>query len=670
LCEQDLDAARELGSLLGYAWHAPRADIDDQTFKVEDAGAETVRPPAETGTIELQFSGEPLADVPYWYLETFAYLADAKKPEKTKPVAAKPYKGWEKRPQLPPEIHLLSPWSELQTRLRGYLTAPRIGHAIDIDLAVRRICQRGMLMVIPRERRRRWGPFLQLIEDHSQRLIPLRTDQRDLRAQLRRILLAEMLTRSIYREGRHAIVTSDEAGREIAYRLPPKGSMVLVLSDLGVLADVDTLWRWWADFGKALHTAGCRPIALSPLSEDRLPEELTAIWRIIPWERRLKRWDAADARAQTERLLRLVSPAVRIEPGLLRAIRRLMKHQADITTELRVWNHPAVLSRSYVGATLHPKRASQLREAFIHEEPVEIRRQVLTLLRDWRGYLPEEIWYEELLNLDDASLAGIPASDRRNALRYFESFCSDMEGLDAIDMGSDADWLGRIESRSGERLWTNPRIGEPLLRTLYEIHRHEAEYRPPTNFRPDLIDAKGKKLGKLRVMHLGVEISIQPVSDTATTFMGSPLTELPSHNGLIQFQALQPEEGDENFWLDGKPPDWADDWGTDEYGHWVEFSLPDGQGDKLVQRMRWIEPGSFLMGSDENEPGRFDDEGPQHRVEIRQGYWLFDTACTQAVWQAVMGNNPSRFQGYDRPVERVSWNECLEFLKNLTNQRP
>ena len=63
-----------------------------------------------------------------------------------------------------------------------------------------------------------------------------------------------------------------------------------------------------------------------------------------------------------------------------------------------------------------------------------------------------------------------------------------------------------------------------------------------------------------------------------------------------------------------------------------------------MQSLRWIEPGTFRMGSPDDEPERFDSEGPQHEVTISRGFWLADTACTQALWQAVMGDNPSRFK--------------------------
>ncbi len=76
------------------------------------------------------------------------------------------------------------------------------------------------------------------------------------------------------------------------------------------------------------------------------------------------------------------------------------------------------------------------------------------------------------------------------------------------------------------------------------------------------------------------------------------------------------------------------------------------------------------MGSSESEPGRWLDEGPQHTVMIPQGYWLFDTPCTQALWEAVMGENPSCFRGPDRPVEQVSWDNVQGFLGRLNERIP
>ena len=112
---------------------------------------------------------------------------------------------------------------------------------------------------------------------------------------------------------------------------------------------------------------------------------------------------------------------------------------------------------------------------------------------------------------------------------------------------------------------------------------------------------------------------------------------------------------------DGCPPLWASGWGQDQYGVFVTFAVG-----RVEQRLRWIRPGSFLMGSPEGEEGRWSDEGPQHQVRITRGFWLGDTPVTQAMWEAVMGENPSEFKGDpQRPVETVSWEDCQRFREAL-----
>ena len=62
-----------------------------------------------------------------------------------------------------------------------------------------------------------------------------------------------------------------------------------------------------------------------------------------------------------------------------------------------------------------------------------------------------------------------------------------------------------------------------------------------------------------------------------------------------------------------------------------------------------IPAGTFRMGSD-NGPS---NEQPAHQVRISRAFYLGKYEVTQRQWKAVMGNNPSRFKGDDRPVERV-----------------
>ena len=92
--------------------------------------------------------------------------------------------------------------------------------------------------------------------------------------------------------------------------------------------------------------------------------------------------------------------------------------------------------------------------------------------------------------------------------------------------------------------------------------------------------------------------------------------------------------------------------------------------------MVYIPAGSFLMGSPENEPERFHDEGPQHEVTLG-AFFMAKTPITQAQWQEVAGwgkvahdlnPNPSHFKGDQRPVESVSWFDAMEFCHRLSQR--
>lgn len=123
---------------------------------------------------------------------------------------------------------------------------------------------------------------------------------------------------------------------------------------------------------------------------------------------------------------------------------------------------------------------------------------------------------------------------------------------------------------------------------------------------------------------------------------------------------------------DGRAPIWAVAWGEDKYGAFAALAVGP-PASHMEQRMRWIPPGRFLMGSPETERARFHVEGPQHEVVLTRGFWLGETPVTQALWVAVMGENPSGFRGerpddLERPVEQVSWDDCQAFLGRLNAQ--
>jgi formylglycine-generating enzyme required for sulfatase activity len=61
-------------------------------------------------------------------------------------------------------------------------------------------------------------------------------------------------------------------------------------------------------------------------------------------------------------------------------------------------------------------------------------------------------------------------------------------------------------------------------------------------------------------------------------------------------------------------------------------------------------------------------EAPQHRVHISQPFYLGTYPVTQAQWETVMGDNPSRFkENPHHPVEQVSWFDVLAFLQKLND---
>ena len=121
------------------------------------------------------------------------------------------------------------------------------------------------------------------------------------------------------------------------------------------------------------------------------------------------------------------------------------------------------------------------------------------------------------------------------------------------------------------------------------------------------------------------------------------------------------------------------------------FIEPLGEGQALT--MLRIPAGRFLMGSPDHESGRAADEGPLHEVELQE-FLLASTPITQAqwrvvaaweprqgaAWQSPLPLEPSLFQAErarlsegetntaQRPVERVSWEEAMEFCRRLSQR--
>jgi formylglycine-generating enzyme required for sulfatase activity len=118
----------------------------------------------------------------------------------------------------------------------------------------------------------------------------------------------------------------------------------------------------------------------------------------------------------------------------------------------------------------------------------------------------------------------------------------------------------------------------------------------------------------------------------------------------------------------GATPSWAASSGSDTFGVWSDIKAGNS-----VLRFRWVAPSTFMMGSPPDEravavaTGQADPSWmtPEvlHRVTLSKGYWIADTPCTNAFYQAVMGGTVS--PNPQHPVVNVTWNGVQDFIRSL-----
>lgn len=104
---------------------------------------------------------------------------------------------------------------------------------------------------------------------------------------------------------------------------------------------------------------------------------------------------------------------------------------------------------------------------------------------------------------------------------------------------------------------------------------------------------------------------------------------------------------------------------SEEQKPYVEDSLGNrtytvnGVSFKMIR----VEAGTFEMGTKADDGG-----GPVHKVTLTRDYFIGETEVTQALWETIMGSNPSHFKGEDLPVETIGWPEIQEFIQKLNVQ--
>lgn len=387
--------------------------------------------------------------------------------------------------------------------------------------------------------------------------------------------------------------------------------------------------------------------------------------------------------------------------------------------EWAVWNHPQV-RRAGHHVELRPEHLDE-HAAHLQTLPPERLRRALALQRTFQRGLPEADLH--LVPLRAARLAPSLAEALADQAEAARAFFADMAREGGRLQGrARLDWALRVARlvdktpdvvRVADRA-TFEALARQVCRAGEDAHGEAVPWwlkLGPEGIRLDQVpDRPGAGLlqhpvgplvpgESVKVIQQGLTRWIGPLRDgiTVGTFPENPL-EVGWATETVWVTRRERPHWTEGFeqgahglmarfrWPDGSPATfqlgmpWQQRvlWGgasfelqCDEYGLRLSWTF-EVEGRKGSMRFRHIPPGTFLMGS----PAGIgtDNEYPQHPVTLTEGFWLADTPCTQAQWQAVMGDNPSHFRaGPDapgRPVEQVSWDDIQRFLPRLQAMLP
>ena len=674
----------------------------------------------------------------------------------------------------------LTPEARVLPALRKHLGATRIG-SLDLNQLTASLAAMRMPRRLPRRRYRRWHPDLVVVLDFCQRLWPYREDMHRLAEWLIRHCGKRSVSIRVVNHGPSGCWSDWLANltrrpgvfsSEHAWKMPMAGTPVLIVSDLGLITGGSSPSAMaWAGFVSLLRQAAVAPLALAPIGSRQLDSRFARMLPIIRW--------SPDAASHPDRgfdtdnnapdglldLLAMVATARRVDPPLLRAMRRLNPiSPLDAGLEGAVWRHADVQPGNSI--SIRPQALDKYLKRF-SERLVMYHAELDAIRRCHHAHLSAALAHEEtLLWASHAAEGAVQAPEARqrenNALLFFQKLTETL--LRSGDQpGSSENWLAAargIVSRADETM--GRRYGQILTELAMRVRARAGDAAAPSWIDPSVVAKMHPNAPKKDVWL---------VHDVAGGWLG--LTGEPPHEGQLEIGSSLtldgggltfgiPESGHQRWVSAGALPvalapadmpasliietstetitvaalrrprgaaAWACDaggltvrsprlagtaaqWRADQlqvsqiddvhsshhlalvgessslpkpsgfgegvdirfgmdaaFGVYADLHLTTDYGEAL-QRFRWIEPGSFMMGSPEDEAERDDDEGPRHLVTLSSGFWLGATACSQSLWQAVMGENPNRFKGDDRPVENVSWEDVQGFLRKLEDLVP
>jgi formylglycine-generating enzyme required for sulfatase activity len=570
---------------------------------------------------------------------------------------------------------------------------------------------------LPLRAQHHWSAWICILLDHNRQTLPFREDFNALCQALERlrgavgleirILHGEPGIRIYYRQPR------DDTVRH--WQTPDVQTPLLILSDLGMLAGAPEYLQAWQQLGRRLRAAGCKPIVLCPVPAQYHDSGSQRLFSLHEWDRQSHFQRSAIRQSATENavvkgaeiLLTLLAPAIVVEPALLRAVRYLLPAaQADVAAEAAVWSHPDVIATTQGFCFGSLAAIEKYQRKFMALDP-ELKCRLVGLIRSHHAHLPKSLRLAELDVCDRLAPDCLGDPVGKEAKQWKQDMvktCYQYPDHPALSQ-----WLGRHVARHSQTMWQdNPELaalwalaqrdklqnGETL-----ELPRHAREedvlfFLPRRNNpqpRPCILRQRGQELvleehnatgNQTPDLHNPGSHLVNLTLATDGLFVQQEYTDDPQlaplhYVQLAQFpqvvaeltqdtQRIRLQTTSEAITIENcTKPAWASSIGRDQYGLFADLTVRN-----VTQRFRWIAPGIFLMGSPEDEPERSDWE-TQHQVILTQGYWLADSACTQALWRAVMGNNPSYFRDDEQnPVEQVSWNDVQGFVARLNRLVP
>jgi formylglycine-generating enzyme required for sulfatase activity len=576
-----------------------------------------------------------------------------------------------------PQVKYLAAWPELRNRLDPLLGFPKRTRRLDTEALIKRISRGDPIRQIPFYERKRTHDQITVIKEHALHCAPYRLDQE---------MVVEHLSKATARGGLQVLdaffpygLTNPESGdsstvirRQVVE--PTPGSHILVLGDLGLLLKIKDPFdrdavEWWYRACRRWSSRGCKVFALVPLGYERVPAKLRAWVEPIAWQGDAVRSLTHQQQEQgVTRLLTMAYPAQQIEPGLLREFRRLCAGLEDASIEARFWQDWRHGGPRYdaVKQTEGSIRKA-LEKDFEKLDDLTIT-QILRWMRHYRiarGY--SVLWQMELMNLPKRlrDLIDPNSAEQDIANQTYQALCFQMHHGGTYGL---RDRLMSLSLHASEHAIEDSDIGS-AVRTirngcLPDAKRSDrtrfVELPPSVETRKVQIECNPSGIGLRGVSKSASDSMLVGSSNRVTMASGRPVLEISVPEGSMDHTIKA-------FWKSGRKPDWVSGFGRDDYGLWCEFQVPRHDGEGVVtQRMRWIKPGTFMMGSPEGEEERYEDESPWHRVTLTKGFWMADTQVTQELWMAVSGRkNPSHFEGGTNPVERVSWEDCEKWISKL-----